>query len=238
MSGPALLGPLRDADRPALAVTLVALAAMTAYAYFGMAPFFDRLAGPEAVLREGHDLHRRLYQVASAFFLLGAVPAFAARVFGARPADLGLSLGDWRFGLKLLALAIPVLAGVLYLGAADRELQIEYPLTAWAGRSTEHFAAWSGIYFFYYVGWEVGFRGVLQIWLGRRIGDLGAMLVQTAASTLLHIGKPAAETFAALVAGPLFGLAALRTRSVLWVLALHYAIGVLTDLFCLLRRAP
>jgi membrane protease YdiL (CAAX protease family) len=223
-----LLAPLRAADRSALAVTLVALGAMTAYAYFGMAPFYDRAFGPD-------PLWRSVYQVLCAFLLLGVVPVAGAFTAGARPADIGFCLGDWRFGLKLVVVAAPLLAPLLYLSMGEADFQAEYPLTRWAAGSSAHFAAWSAVYLVYYVGWETGFRGVLQLWLGARLGDVPAMLVQTAASTLLHIGKPAGETFAALVAGPLFGLAAIRARALWPVLLLHWTIGVLTDLFCLVR---
>jgi membrane protease YdiL (CAAX protease family) len=59
-----------------------------------------------------------------------------------------------------------------------------------------------------------------------------AILIQTMASTLLHIGKPAPETFAAIIAGVAFGLIAWRTRSILAPVALHWGIGVLNDMFC------
>ncbi len=68
-----------------------------------------------------------------------------------------------------------------------------------------------------------------------RFGDFGAVAVQTFPSVLLHIGKPAGELWASVVAGFLFGAWALRTRSVVYVLAFHYALGVLNDVFCALR---
>jgi membrane protease YdiL (CAAX protease family) len=233
MNRPTFWAPLKEADRPALVVILVTLAAMVAYAYFGTAPAYDRLLGTG--LGEGHSLYRGLYPVGAAFLLLGLIPVVAALLSGARPEALGLCLGDWRFGIKALGVALPLLAPILYIGAVDRAFQLEYPLAPWAARSGSHFAAWAGIYLVYYIGWETGFRGVQQLWLGRRIGHLQALLVQTATSTLLHIGKPAGETFAALIAGPLFGLLALRTGSVVWLILLHWLIGVLNDFFCVLR---
>jgi membrane protease YdiL (CAAX protease family) len=235
MTSPSFWTPLKEADRPALGVILLTLAAMVAYAYLGTAPAYDRLFG--VGLGEGHSLYRGLWPVGAAFLLLGLVPVVAALLGGARPAALGLCLGDWRFGLKAIGIALPLVTPILYVSALDRAFQVEYPLAPWASRSAAHFVAWAGIYLAYYIGWESGFRGVQQIWLGQRIGPFPALLVQTATSTLLHIGKPMGETFAALLAGPLFGLLALRTGSVLWLIVLHWLIGVLNDLLCVLRSS-
>jgi len=58
------------------------------------------------------------------------------------------------------------------------------------------------------------------------------LLFQTSASTLLHIGKPFAEIWAALAAGFVFGLLAERLRSVWPLVIVHWALGFFTDFFC------
>ena len=71
--------------------------------------------------------------------------------------------------------------------------------------------------------------GSLLFGLRERLGTGGALLFQTAISTLVHIGKPVGELVGAAPAGFLFGAAALRTRSVLWPLLLHWYLGALMD---------
>jgi hypothetical protein len=56
-------------------------------------------------------------------------------------------------------------------------------------------------------------------------------------STLLHIGKPWGETSSAIVAGICFGAIALRTRSMLYPLLLHWYVGIATDFFSILNQA-
>jgi hypothetical protein len=58
------------------------------------------------------------------------------------------------------------------------------------------------------------------------MGDASAVLVQVMASTLLHIGKPAAEVYASILGGMLWGLFAFRTKSLLSGLSQHYGLGL------------
>jgi membrane protease YdiL (CAAX protease family) len=152
-----------------------------------------------------------------------------------RFAELGLGLGDWRFGLRFTAAAALALPPLLWINAGSPAFQQEYPLVALAGASWLHFAAWQLCYAVYYFAWEFFFRGFLQLGQRHRLGVLGATALQLSASTLLHIGKPQGETMAAVFAGLIFGLVALRSRSFLYLFLLHWYVGCLTDLFCLIR---
>jgi membrane protease YdiL (CAAX protease family) len=87
----------------------------------------------------------------------------------------------------------------------------------------------------YYVAWEFYFRGYLLFSLKKDFGALSAVLIQTISSCLIHIGKPEGEILGSIPVGILFGIIALRTRSFWYVFVLHAALGVLTDLFVLIR---
>ena len=67
-------------------------------------------------------------------------------------------------------------------------------------------------------------------------GLSAAIWTQTLASTLIHLGKPPAETFAALFAGLLFAVLAVRGRSLLYPIVLHLVIGISTDVFVLAQQ--
>ena len=60
--------------------------------------------------------------------------------------------------------------------------------------------------------------------------------MQTIISTLLHIGHPDSEVFAAAGAGLAFGLVAYVTGSFVYPLVLHAATGISTDTFLFFRR--
>jgi membrane protease YdiL (CAAX protease family) len=66
--------------------------------------------------------------------------------------------------------------------------------------------AYSLFYLLYYLGWEFFFRGYMQFGLRRRLGDWNAILIQTLASCLLHIGKPDTEIFSSILGGIVWGM--------------------------------
>ena len=86
-------------------------------------------------------------------------------------------------------------------------------------------------YGLFYMGWEFYFRGFLLFGLRDSLGAVNAVLVQTLASALLHIGSPAAESFGAVLAGLLWGVLALQTRSLLSGLGQHFLLGIALDAF-------
>ena len=53
---------------------------------------------------------------------------------------------------------------------------------------------------------------------------------------MIHFGKPMPETFAAIVAGCLLGWMALRTRSFLWGVVLHWSVAITMDVTVLSRK--
>ncbi len=149
--------------------------------------------------------------------------------------DLGLGLGNARFGLKAAAMAAVFITPLLYLNAGSAAFQGTYPLVRAAGDSVWAFLLWEGIYLVYYVAWEGFFRGFWLIGLSKRMGLASALLLQTAVSTVAHFHRPEPETLAALIAGLGFGWLALRSKSIWYVVLLHWYIGAATDFFCLLR---
>ncbi len=112
-----------------------------------------------------------------------------------------------------------------------------YPFAKAACAGARTFAGYELTYLFlYYLPWESVFRGVLFLPLIPIVGLIPALAVQTAISTLLHIGHPDAEVYAAAGAGLVFGLIAYATGSFLYTFILHAATGIATDTFLFLGR--
>ena len=98
-----------------------------------------------------------------------------------------------------------------------RRCKTTYPWAGeWPGRSALHFAAWGALYALYYAAFEFFYRGFMVGVLRDRWGLEAAVWTQALLSTLIHLGKPLAETLAAFPAGFLFAFLAIRTRSLLW----------------------
>jgi membrane protease YdiL (CAAX protease family) len=142
-------------------------------------------------------------------------------VFGESPRSYGLTIGDWRQGLKLTLLvvgfALPLVAAAArtpgmqaYYAGDDGQWQTLVPPIALS-----------------LVGWEFLFRGFLLFSLLTLMGPT-AVIVQAVPFALAHLGKPEIETITTIVGGSLFGWVAWRTRSFLYPYLIHLAIYTLT----------
>ena len=182
----------------------------------------------------GQTLDAALVNIAWALTWLLAAPLFTLRLLGLRLDGLSFGSGDIRFGvLGVLGFGLLFLP-FLYLGAANADLQAVYPWAgAWVGRTAFNIILWALLYSLYYVSFEFFYRGFLLRLLEPSWGLPAALGVQLIASVLVHLGKPLPEVMAAIPAGLVFALLALRGRSLLYPVLLHLLIGLTTDLAAL-----
>lgn len=232
-----LLDPLR-ADWRACIYSAVALGLLLVWLHQGQRAFFAlHLAStlvPGASPAE-IEWWGTIYQFAAASLLFLAIPALLLKcAAGERLRDLGLGLGDRRFGLLVVVLGWLLIALPSGISAATMaEFRAEYPLAKLAASDAPRFLVYELAYgLLYYVAYESFFRGFVQLGLARRVGHLNAILIQTAITTLLHIGKPQGEIWSALAAGFLFGIIVVRTRSVWPLVLVHWGLGAVTDIAC------
>jgi membrane protease YdiL (CAAX protease family) len=222
-------------ERGPFLILLVVPVLLMVWVYFGKQGTYDQIAGVPAGYEQG-DVCRTVYEYLAAFVLMFVIPALVVRaVLKRRLCEYGVRLGDARYGLRFVALALPLLLLMAFLGSKDSGIQSEYPLARGAMQHALWFVLVEVFYLVYYLGWEFFFRGLMLFGLEERYGAVLAILVQTIPSTIVHIGKPASEAFAAIGAGLLFGYLAVRTRSILYPFLLHAAVGVGTDLFVALQ---
>ena len=220
-------------------IVLVSIPVLLAiFTYFGSNDFARRrLFAAETY----SDLRGFAYHHLGAFLVLGLGSMLLGAKLGFRPRELGLGIGDWRFGLKFCAIVIPLLVvPVTFLGSRSADVLREYPVSKEALQSGRAFAIHVAFYLLYYAGWETFFRGYSLFGLIERFGKWGAILVQVIPSTVIHTsivsaGKPFAETLGAVPVGILLGWLTVRTRSIWYPFAIHAAIGVLTDTWIFIR---
>ncbi len=224
-----------DADYRSMVILLLVPLVLTVWVYYGKQADFPELF-PKIAAGLSIPGSSTIYEYLAAFLLMGLIPfVFAAIFFKRTLKDLGLRPGDWRFGLKSLAILAPLFLLFAYLGSGDAAMQAEYPLAGQVMRHAPSFLIIELFYLLYYFGWEFLFRGLMIFGLEDRFGAVAVILIQTIPSAIVHIGKPAAESFAAIPAGLLFGYLAVRSRSFLYPLFLHAVIGIGTDLFITMR---
>ncbi|HVO38949.1 MAG TPA: CPBP family glutamic-type intramembrane protease [Spirochaetia bacterium] len=175
----------------------------------------------------------------SVFGLLFLAPLvvilLTGRATGVTPASLGLGLGNWRLGLLLGAILLPLLLTSVYLGRKDPVLRDYYPFSKEAMESPGRFVLYEMSYLFmYYLPWEFTFRGVILFGLMALLphtlaGLVIAVMVQTFLSTMFHLGHPDSEVFGAFLMGLIAGTATAFVGSIFYVLFHHALAGILND---------
>ena len=209
---------------------LMATLLQIAYWYLGS-------PGPGLLRDTPRTLGVALFNISSALLFLLVLPMGLMIGLGDSLRRVGLGLGNWRFGVSVTLIASLVAILLMYLGSSDPSLQLTYPWAGeWVGASPLNLFAWVFLYGLYYVAFEFFYRGFMLRVIEPVWGLSAAIWTQALASTLVHLGKPPAETFAALPAGLLFAVLAVRSQSLLYPIVLHLIIGLSTDIFVLQRQ--
>lgn len=166
-----------------------------------------------------------------------ALPGLLFVLIGGSPTAAGMRLGDARFGLAAVAVATLVAIPVLYLASGDAALMNSYPWAgAWVGGTPGRLLGWAVVYAVYYLAFEAFYRGFLLHAVAEAWGRSAGLWVQALCATLVHLGKPLPELLAAAPASLLFGVIALRSRSVVYPALLHLVVGLTIDVAVLSRH--
>lgn len=136
----------------------------------------------------------------------------------------------------LFGIVLPAVVVVSYTGA----FKYHYPFP-W---SRAHLAeplpwrmllAWEVMYAAQFFALEFFFRGFMLSALRRSMGAY-AIFAMVVPYTMIHFGKPLAETLGAFAAGLILGTLALRTRSIWCGVFIHISVAVSMDVAALLQK--
>jgi membrane protease YdiL (CAAX protease family) len=150
------------------------------------------------------------------------------------PADFGFKLRGTLRHLPAYAALYLVMLPILVIVSGTESFLAYYPFYDNAIRGGVTFWLYEFGYALQFVGVEAFFRGFLTFGLYPRFGIL-AVVIMTIPYTMIHFAKPAPEAFAAIVAGLVLGVMALRSKSFVPGIALHVAVAVTMDLLVLWR---
>lgn len=218
---PVLTGNLKD-----YTILLYCTIALTVFLYYGSADFF------KDNINANNGLFAQYYYFISSFLLLGIIPILIWRLgFGENLKSMGLLAGNLKLSVSLALAGIPVMVLLGYLSAGDPAFMQEYPLYRELLINSNAGLQYWMIYGLYYIGWESFFRGFMLFGLENKFGTINSILIQTIPSCLVHIGKPDAEIFSSIIAGVVFGYAAIKCRSIWPVFIWHWTLGVSLDIF-------
>lgn len=219
------------------AFVLVSAAVLTTVSfYYGGRAFFRQEFYGQYFTHPYYELIEFLYWFAATGFIYAVVPSvLILLVLREKLRDFGWSIGDWRLGLKVSVIFILVMLVVTWFISADPAFQARYPHCRMAARDWTTFAIFEAFFLVYFIGWEYIWRGYVLFGLEKVVGAPLAVLVQTLPFVILHNGKPALETFSAILAGVALGALAVRTRSFWYGVLIHWTVMLSIDLFSTLR---
>ncbi|MBX3144262.1 MAG: CPBP family intramembrane metalloprotease [Trueperaceae bacterium] len=193
--------------------------------------------GPNLIRHAPFAPDTALSGVVWAAVTLLALPGLMFILVGGSPAAAGMRVGDARFGFAAVGACTVVAIPVLALASGDASLQATYPWAgSWVGGSVGRLLGWAVVYAVYYVAFEAFYRGFLLHAVAAAWGRVAGLWVQALCATLIHLGKPLPEMLAAAPASLLFGVIALRSRSIVYPALLHLVVGLTIDVFVLARQ--
>lgn len=227
----------------------VAAIVLVLFKKYGNSGFFESTLAPQSL--RGHprmSVISDFYWFLSCFFVLGVIPVLSVLRLAA-PRELGLGLGDVRFGLKWVGILYAVMFPVIAIASRSESFANYYPLNDqlglhavdyFSGRNMREdflfwFVAYELLYVVYFIGWELFFRGFMTFGLFDRLG-INGVLAANIPFVLMHAGKPLPEALGSVIAGVALGLFALRARSFWYCWLLHALIAVSMDFLAIQRR--
>ncbi len=180
--------------------------------------------------------HSMLYWVFVIIFLYLVVPVLIIKLgFREKLGDYGMRIRGIQKDYPVYLLMLVVMLPLVYFASSSPAFQERYPLFKPSkGNLLPLFLWWQAAYFVQFVAVEFFFRGFMLHGLKHRFG-LYSIFVMTLPYCLVHIGKPFAETMAAIAAGIVLGTLSLKSRSVFLGVFIHYSIAISMDLFALWR---
>lgn len=212
------------------------------------APFTDVQGRPSIIPGVPWDQEWLAYFIG--FGLLVVIPVLLIiLVYKQAPADYGLGLPPrdrWRFVLLAHGVLLTVGAVVFLAAARNGDMRAEYPLFRGTFDSDLDFAIYEAGYLTFFVAIEFIFRGYLLFGLfGLRdkqappgtVGESGplvfghyAVLISMLSYTAWHLGKPLGETWGTIVWGLVAAPIALKSRTVVPLIIVHWLLNVWLDL--------
>ena len=220
---------------PQLRPTVILLSSLVlslVWWYWGRFPFYEKHLAGHLVLFGDRAATAAIYTFSSAFLLLAVIPALLVKfLFRQRLADYGVQWGNRLRTAGSLLLFAPLFLLLGYVGSRQPAVGEVYPLNRSAGSSAAMFALHACTYLLLIAAMEFHYRGFVLFGLRESLGDINAFWIQLVMSVLVLTSKPAGEAFGALWCGMLWGVLALRNRSIVSGVAQRFVLAVGLDYF-------
>lgn len=204
----------------------------TSRKYFRANFYYQYFSGDELI-----KLYEYLFWFIGDLFTLFILPIFIIKIFlKEKITDYGLKFGDYKIGMSVTILSIIIMLPILWFVSASPEFAAKYPHLQMAKNDWMIFLVYEMGMFAYLFAWEFIWRGFMLFGLEAKFGYY-AIFIQMIPFVILHNGKPELETFSAIIGAIILGVVALRTRSFLYGVFIHFAIMLGIDLFSTIRSS-
>jgi uncharacterized protein len=195
--------------------------------------------GEEAANSIDNNLYALIWWVAVSMTFYFVLPAVAVRSLQKRSlGEIGLALRAEKGFVKLLSVCIAVMLPLVYLMSLTSSFASKYPfLQVYNGEPylSSTLLVWELVYFLQFFGLEFFFRGFLVHSLKPQLG-MYSVLAMTVPYTMIHFQKPAAEAFAAIVAGIFLGWISYKNGTIWLGLILHCSVAFSMDILALYNK--
>ena len=220
---------------------------LTSIAYLKNPDYLNKLVsgtrfasiGEVAALPEQSNIYGLLWWVVVSLVFYFAIPAtMVVAVQKRRLSEIGLSISIEKGFFKLLLACLAIMLPLVYLMSLTSSFSSKYPfLQVYDGSPYlgSTLLVWELAYFAQFFGLEFFFRGFLLHSLKPALG-LYSIFAMTVPYTMIHFGKPMAETFAAIFAGIFLGWLSYKNGNIWLGLVLHCAVAFLMDVLALYNK--
>jgi len=206
--------------------------------YYGRPRTFSIIFGKIAKTWPYPDMWPYLYGTFTAFLLYFIVPSlFIYFVFHERIRDHGFSVKGFTRYIWLYIAMLAVVIPLAIIASRSPEFIRKYPLYSGAGNSLPQFLIYESAYGVYFLSLEFFLRGFMLFALARYMGAY-AIFVMVIPYSMIHFGKPVAETIGSIIAGTALGTLALRSRSIFGGLLIHVTVAWTMDILAVVSSSP
>ncbi|OHD57080.1 MAG: hypothetical protein A2Y33_09145 [Spirochaetes bacterium GWF1_51_8] len=168
----------------------------------------------------------------SSFIYLFVIPFLSGLLLEGKNVfkKLGLTFGNYKVGLPLLAGAFVLMAIAITVAVkVFPDFKLYYPFAKHAVSSVSLFFFFELAYFSYFLGWEFFSHSFVLFPYEEKFGK-GAILLYILPFVLMHHGKPIPEVIGSFVAGVFLAVLALETRSFWYGMLLHGFVAIFMDI--------
>ncbi len=181
------------------------------------------------------QLYEFLYWFIGDFIVFFIIPVILILlVHKKKLGDFGIAQGDYKFGIKISFLVIIIFLPVLWVVSSFEAFAETQPHLSLTKYHWSVFLIYEIGMFIYMIGWEFIWRGYMLFGLERIFGYY-AIFIQMIPFVILHNGKPELETFSAILGGIALGYIALRTRSFIYCVIIHFSVMFSIDIISVVR---